>query len=164
MLLRWNQSSPATLILTVRDHHMHTISLRRTKFHLILDTSAGAQWGPGDHWGLGNYASYHPQEHGETSSGIQRGHMSFSARGFHDSYHGPFPFHAPQDQYQQPPQHHYQPPARRCTIIIHHQRAMMSPTSSRKWMTVSHLLRRGSRRSEHSTPTSGMTATDDPED
>jgi hypothetical protein len=36
--------------------------------------------------------------------------MSFFARGFHDSYHGLFPFHAPQDQYQQPPQHHYQPP------------------------------------------------------
>jgi hypothetical protein len=59
------------------------------------DTSIGAQWGPGDHWGPDNYANYNPQEHGETSSGIQRGRMSFSARGFHDSYHGPFPFHAP---------------------------------------------------------------------
>jgi hypothetical protein len=74
------------------------------------DTSAGAQWGPGNHWGPGNYANYHPQEHGETSSGIHRGRMSFSVRGFHDSYHGPFPFHAPQDKYQQLPQHHYQSP------------------------------------------------------
>jgi hypothetical protein len=77
-------------------HHQHWE-------HQILfdtDTSAGAQWGPGDHWGPGNYGNYHPQEHGETSSGIQRGRMSFSAQGFHDSYHGPFPFHAPQNQYQ----------------------------------------------------------------
>jgi hypothetical protein len=42
-------------------------------------TSAGFQWGPSDHWGPGNYANYHPHEHGETSSGIQRGSMSFSA-------------------------------------------------------------------------------------
>jgi hypothetical protein len=35
--------------------------------------------------------------------------MSFSARGVHDSFHRPFPYHAPQDYYQLPPQHHHQP-------------------------------------------------------
>jgi hypothetical protein len=36
MLLRWSPPSLATLISTVRDHHMHTVSLQRTKFHLVL--------------------------------------------------------------------------------------------------------------------------------
>jgi hypothetical protein len=57
------------------------------------ETSTGAHWGPG------NFDHYHPQDYEETMSGVQRGRMSFSTRGVHDSFHGPFPYHAPQDYY-----------------------------------------------------------------
>jgi hypothetical protein len=69
-----------------------------------LETSAGARWGPD------NFDHYHLQDYEETISGIQRGHMSFSVRGIHDSFHGLFPYHAPQDYYHPTPQHHHQPP------------------------------------------------------
>jgi hypothetical protein len=46
---------------------------------------------PEENWGHGNFSNYVPQEY-EDSAYIQRGHMSFQARGVHDAAPTPPPY------------------------------------------------------------------------
>jgi hypothetical protein len=102
-------------------------------------------------WGQGNFDHYHLQDYEETMSGVQRGRMSFSARGVHDSFHRPFPYHAPQDYYQPTPQHHHQSPQHHHQPLYHHHHppppmGYDEPVSTRTSTTVSRPSRQDRRR------------------
>jgi hypothetical protein len=138
MLLRRSHPSPATSILTVRDHHMHTISLGRTKFYLILTLLHVTTGGLVTMLIIirRNMEKLQVASREDAclslpgaSTIVTMDHSLFTFLRTNTSSHLSIIIN------------------RRRTIIIYHRQAMMSSASFRKWMTISHLLRWVSRRS-----------------